>query len=110
MSEIIRPLVEVSLHMGWHQAATCGRKLEHDLHEQASRRHLSRVVIHQSIDIALVYPLAQGQKAPVSLRDELFLQRYIMRKFFLGGKGTNDHVHVPFFQKCFPDVLCMKLR
>ena len=61
VSEIIRPLVEVSLHMGWHQAATCGRKLEHDLHEQASRRHLSRVVIQQSIDIALVIT-RQGQK------------------------------------------------
>ena len=47
--------------MGWHQAATCGRELEHDLHEQASCRHLSRVVIQQSIDIALVIT-CQGQK------------------------------------------------
>jgi len=37
------------------------RKLEHDLHEQASRRHLSCVVIQKSIDIALVIT-SQGQK------------------------------------------------
>ena len=61
VGKVICPLIEVSLHMRGHQATACGRKLEHDLHEQAGRRHFSRVVIKKPIDIALVVT-SQGQK------------------------------------------------
>ena len=54
MSKVIRPLIEVSLNMRGHQAAAGGRELEHDLHEQSRSRHLSCVLIQESIDVALV--------------------------------------------------------